>query len=248
MKLLAGGCALIPWRDLEYRREGARLFGIAISKEMGARDILQTISLYDSGRASSRRNPFGEEVLYVVRGFGACQIDEFAYSLRPGTAVYIPPGSVYQIQNTQEEPLEIVGVVCPEDRFVQADLPLPKLSRSTPPKRTVLENAQTSIRMSERTFKVLVDREQGCNNVTQFVGIIPPGRAPMHRHSYEEAIYILEGEGRMLTDEGDGEFSSGASIYLPRYASHSLENTGTANVRLLGVFHPAGSPADRYEN
>ena len=112
----------------------------------------------------------------------------------------------------------------------------------------MLENAQKSIHICERTFKVLVDREQGCKNVTQFIGIIPPGRAAMHRHSYEEAIYILEGEGRTWTDEGYEEFSSGASIYLPRHVSHCLENTGTANVRLLGVFHPAGSPADRYEN
>src|SRR5436190_21382877 len=86
MKLLAGGCSLIP-SGSEYRAEGVRRFRVAISKDMGSRDIIQTISLYDSGRAPSRRNPFAEEVLYVVGGFGACRIDEFAYPLRPGTAL-----------------------------------------------------------------------------------------------------------------------------------------------------------------
>jgi len=31
--------------------------------------------------------------------------------------------------------------------------------------------------------------------VTQFIGFIPPGRAPDHFHRYDEVIYILAGEG-----------------------------------------------------
>jgi len=247
MNLLAGGCWVIP-SGSEYRAEGVRRFRVPISKDMGSRDIIQTISLYDSGRAPSRRNPFAEEVLYVVGGFGACRIDEFAYPLRPGTAVYIPPGAVYQILNTREEPLEIVSVVCPEDPIVHIDFPLPTLSRSTPPKRSALEQISEPTPLSKRTFKVLLDREQGCKRVTQFIGVIPPGRAPMHHHTYEEALYILEGEGHLWTDEGDARFASGTSIYLPRGASHSLENDGKANIRILGAFHPAEPPANRYED
>jgi mannose-6-phosphate isomerase-like protein (cupin superfamily) len=78
--------------------------------------------------------------------------------------------------------------------------------------------------------------------------VIPPGRAPLHHHTYEEAIYIIEGEGRVHTETGSAEFSAGASIYLPRGVSHSLENTGETNIRLLGVFHPSGSPAARYDD
>jgi len=215
---------------------------------MGARDIVQTISLYDEGRAPSRRNPFAEEILYVVGGFGACRIDEFAHPLRPATAVYIPPGSVYQILNTREQLLEIVSVACPEDPIVHVDFPLPPLSRSTPPKRAALEQISESTPLSKRNFKVLVDREHGCKHVTQFIGVIPPGRGPMHHHTYEEALYILEGEGRLWTDEGDAKFASGTSIYVPRGTSHCIENDGEANVRILGVFHPAEPPANRYED
>jgi mannose-6-phosphate isomerase-like protein (cupin superfamily) len=70
----------------------------------------------------------------------------------------------------------------------------------------------------------------------------------MHHHTYEEAIYIIEGEGRVWTDGGSADFGPGASIYLPRGVSHSLENTGGVNIRLLGVFHPSGSPATRYDD
>ena len=39
----------------------------------------------------------------------------------------------------------------------------------------------------------------------------------------------------------------GSCIYLPRGQVHCVENTGDAELRLLGVFYPAGSPAVRYE-
>jgi oxalate decarboxylase/phosphoglucose isomerase-like protein (cupin superfamily) len=35
----------------------------------------------------------------------------------------------------------------------------------------------------------------------------------------------------------------GTSIYLPPLQPHCLENTGQDPLRVLGVFHPAGSPA-----
>jgi mannose-6-phosphate isomerase-like protein (cupin superfamily) len=245
VNLLAGGCAVVP-RDPEDRTEGTRRFRVPISSEIGANEIVQTISLYDLGRAPSRRNPFAEEVLYVVKGFGACQIDDFAYPLRPGTAVYIPPGSIYQVLNTQEDPMEVVGVACPEERVVQIDLPMPALSSSTPPGRTILKQLEP-VSPSQRNFKVLADRDQGCKRVTQFLGVIPPGPGSMHRHLHEEVIYILEGEGRVVTSDREAKFSSGASIYLPRGVSHSLENDGTANIRMLGVFYPAEPPANHYE-
>jgi len=40
----------------------------------------------------------------------------------------------------------------------------------------------------------------------------------------------------------------GSYLYLPRGVSHSLENTGDEDIRLLGAFHPSGSPAVRYDD
>ena len=53
----------------------------------------------------------------------------------------------------------------------------------------------------------------------------------MHHHTYEEAIYVIEGEGRLHTVDGDTPFKAGSSIYLPRLVSHCLENTGSASIR-----------------
>jgi mannose-6-phosphate isomerase-like protein (cupin superfamily) len=253
MQISSSGVAVIEAGELT-QREGTRRYRTPISRAMGARDITQYVSRYSEGVSSARRNPVGEEVIYVIRGSGTCYIDGYGYSIEPGTAVYVPPGSVCQIENLDERgrgvpDIETVGVSCPEDEDVQVGIaPIVRPPQDTRPFRTVRESDREVILTGDRSFKLLVNQDLGAGRVTQFVGVIPHGRAPMHHHTYEEAIYIIEGEGRVWTKDGDAHFKSGSSIYLPRGVSHCLENTGGANIRLLGVFHPSGSPTVRYDD
>jgi mannose-6-phosphate isomerase-like protein (cupin superfamily) len=108
---------------------------------------------------------------------------------------------------------------------------------------TVEETAQEALPAGDRRFKLLVTPRMGCRNVTQFVGFIPPGRAPFHTHTYEEVIYVIEGEGVVHIGTGDFPVGAGCSVYLPPLLEHCIENTGSAPIRLLGVFCPAGDPS-----
>jgi mannose-6-phosphate isomerase-like protein (cupin superfamily) len=244
MEGLHGGAAVISDEGTTHT-EGTRRYRVPVSRAMGARDIAQAVSVYGEGLSPAWRNPIAEEVLYVASGEGACLIDGHRYPLAPGTAVYLPSASTCQIDSRGG--LVIISVRCPEDErhTVEAVSALPL---DTKPLRTLREADQKAIPTGDRTFKLLFNQETGASRVTQFIGVIPPGRAPLHHHTYEEAIYILEGEGRVWTQSGDASFRAGSSIYLPRGVSHALENTGTANVCLLGVFHPSGSPATRYDD
>lgn len=252
MKALSGGAAVIQRGELT-EVEGTRSYSVPISRAMGARDIAQFVSAYSEGVSAARRNPVGEEVIYVANGSGTCFIDGYSYALAPGTAVYIPPGSVYQIENLDDRgrgvsDIEIVSVCCPEDEEAQVGIdPVLRPPQDTKPFRTVRESEVKATPAGDRSFKLLITQEIGARRVTQFLGEIPPGRAPMHHHTYEEAIYIIEGEGCVHTEDGDAAFKPGSSIYLPRLVKHSLENTGSKSIRLLGVFHPSGSPAASYE-
>ena len=49
----------------------------------------------------------------------------------------------------------------------------------------------------DREFRYLVTDEVGCTDLTQFYGVIAPGRAPDHSHVYDEVIYVLEGVGTL---------------------------------------------------
>src|SRR5882762_12029689 len=98
MEALSGAAVVIERSELT-QKEGSRRYRTAISRTMGARDVAQFVSAYSEGVSTARRNPVGEEVIYVVSGTGTCYIDGYSYVLEAGTAVYIPPGSVYQIEN-----------------------------------------------------------------------------------------------------------------------------------------------------
>ena len=250
MRLLADGCRVIRSDEGEILSEGTRRYRRPIARASGAQQITQTISGYAPGRAPARINPSGEEVHYVVSGRGRCRISEHTCALEPGTAVYVPAGASFSIENIGPEELRLASVCCPEDERSYLTEAEARETATTghAPQPTLHEREQKEIPTGDRKFKLLIDKSSGCERITQFIGFIPQSRAPYHHHPYEEAIYIIEGEGRVWTKDRDSRFKSGSSIYLPRGVSHCLENTGASNIRLLGVFHPSGSPAVRYED
>ena len=191
-------------------------------------------------------NPSAEEVRYVARGRGVSHVDGFEYKVEAEDGLYVPAGAVCSMENPSDEPLVVVSVCCPEEPAQEAAEPASSPA-GEPPRRVVHERDCEAIPAGDRQFKLLVDKDLGCRQVTQFVGFIPPSKAPFHSHTYEEAIYILEGTGVAHTEEESAEFGPGTSIYLPRGVRHCLENPGPGMVRLLGVFYPSGSPAARYD-
>ena len=67
----------------------------------------------------------------------------------------------------------------------------------------------------------------------------------MHNHPYDEVVYVVEGEGVLHWEDGtDVPVRAGSCIFFPRLVFHSLENTGTTELRIMGVIRPADSPAD----
>ena len=91
---------------------------------------------------------------------------------------------------------------------------------------------------------MLAPPELGCRSVTQFVGYIPVVRAPDHFHKYDEVVYVLEGEGKLHIDGETAPLRPGSCVHLPAGTVHCLENVGPGEMRVLGVFRPAGSPAE----
>ena len=95
----------------------------------------------------------------------------------------------------------------------------------------------------DRRFRVVFGPGRGCAAATQFVGEIPPGRAPEHSHTYDEVVLILAGTGIAHVDGAQHPVAAGTCVYLPPGQQHCLENTGRDTLLVLGVFQPGGSPA-----
>ncbi len=176
-------------------------------------------------------------------------IDGYASPIGPDTGIYVRPNQTFAINNTSAEPMTIISSQCPDpDRAPQftteTSAPVPPAANISPIVRLADQKAQPT---ADRWYRVLIDDRVGSTQATQFVGSIPPGRAPDHFHHYEEVLFILKGEGRMWAGETNTPIKAGSCIYLPKGQVHCVENTGEGELRLLGVFYPAGSPSVRYE-
>ncbi len=248
MKTLTGGCRVYSPEDGQVSTAGTWTWRSVINRHSGAKQITQTISEYAPGRSPAVTNPNAEEVLYVASGAGICRVNGFDYELQSGSAVFIPPGAIYDIENTGTDNLRVVAVCCPEDAERRMVDPVGAASGEAP-SLMVHEADRESIRAGkDRVFRYLVYTDLGCKQVTQFVGWIPPSKAPIHYHTYEEGISILEGHGIVHTDDESCEFGPGCSVYFPVGVRHCVENAGTSTIKLLGAFYPSGSPGAAYED
>jgi mannose-6-phosphate isomerase-like protein (cupin superfamily) len=250
MRELAGGCRVYEPTDGDVMIAGAWTERTVMSPATGPTSITQAISDYTEGSSPAMVNPTAEETLYVVRGTGVCHINGFRYPLRPGAALFVPPGATCSIEANSPERLRVISVRFPEDaaRHVVAAPPLD--ARGDAPPLLVHEDEREEMRAGkDRAFRVLAHADLGATGVTQFVGWIPPSKAPFHWHTYEECICILEGDGilHLKGEPSAPDLHPGTCIFLPRRVVHCLENSGRVPIRLLGVFHPSGSPGAAYE-
>ena len=173
------------------------------------------------------------EAWYVITGTGIFATERAGrIALAPGTAVWLEPGLEYECRADGD--LEILAVTVRAGSAVAG------------PARPVVRLADCEPEITgDRQFRVLLS--EGLT-ITQFAGLIPPGRAPAHHHSYDEVVHVLAGRGVVHLGGIEAEIGPGTSIYLPPYQPHCLENTGSGPLEVLGVFHPAGSPAAKQES
>lgn len=215
----------------------------------GADAISLRILELGSGSSSGFANTVADEIFYVLEGDGIVTLDGHAQQVGPDTGFYLRPDSRLTIDNPGPASLLLASSRCPDPGTEVGGgrldgTPPPEAAHPRPFVRLRDRAVETT---ADRWYSVLVDEKLGSTKVTQFVGAIPRGRAPDHYHHYEEVVCILAGRGRMWAGSTSTSIEPGSCIYLPRGQVHCLENTGDAELRLLGVFYPAGSPAVRYE-
>ena len=186
------------------------------------------------GASDERSNEADDEVLYVLSGSGRATIAGEPTNLSPGTGVFVARGSSWQIDDA--DGLELLSVL------VHDPLPADGSTHAI----VAVDGVESGAATAGRQFRLLASPELGCRSVTQFVGTIPVVRAPDHFHKYDEVVYVLEGEGRLHIDGETAPLRAGTCVHLPADIVHCLENVGPGEMRVLGVFRPAGSPAEAY--
>jgi mannose-6-phosphate isomerase-like protein (cupin superfamily) len=274
---LEGGCRVTEMREGEPVQHGTLSIWSPIGTGTGAQAISLRVLEFAPGTSPGFRNETCDEVFYVLEKGAeqlahedpapqaiTVFIDGWPFDVAAQTGIYLRPGQTFTLQNREEHEVYLISSRCPDPEasldhathgrdaratsateFVESlTSPMSTSPVKAPLVRLLDRPAQPT---ADRWYRVLVDDEVGSTQVTQFIGSIPPGRAPDHFHQYEEVLFILRGGGRMWAGETNTPIARGSCVFLPKGQIHCVENTGEGELRLLGVFYPAGSPAVRYD-
>jgi mannose-6-phosphate isomerase-like protein (cupin superfamily) len=238
---------VVDSRGVEPRPGSVARLGVrpTLGPQTGFEALQQAVLECAPGRTEPIHVTGVEETLFVISGRGIVHAGGQAHALEPGVGVYIPPDSDFALENPGPETLRLVAVRVPNPDPADGG---GGLAAAAPPRAAVRSLADQEMQeaTTQREFRIVADPDCGLRSATHFVGYIPTVRAPDHFHTYDEVIYVLDGEGVMHAGEFEQPVVAGSCIQLPARTVHCLENTGDQPMRVVAVFRPAGSPAAAY--
>lgn len=236
---LKGGCFIL---DPGAHKPGQ--LRCVIDRKSGAQHLSQ--HLLDLSGAPSPVYAFGNSdvILFAAAGSANVTVSGQVFEMPPQSGLYVRPGEAFQL--SPNGAFRCLITVCPERDGAKVLEEMPDNFDGGFPERVVGLNPVKKEAMGDRFFQVLVSKGVGSAQVTQFIGEIPLSKAASHHHLYEEALYVLSGEGLMWTEDQKGAVRKGSIIFLPKRQQHSLECTSPDGLKVAGHFYPAGSPAENY--
>ena len=83
-------------------------------------------------------------------------------------------------------------------------------------------------------IRVLISKADGAQNFAmRMFEVQPGGHTPLHTHSNEHEVFILEGRGLLVYKGGEYRFESGHVIFVEPDSEHQFKNTGNTVLKFL---------------
>lgn len=91
-----------------------------------------------------------------------------------------------------------------------------------------IENVEGEKMAEGVTIRWVISEKDGAENFYMRVIEAEPGAEgpPLHQHPYEHEMYILEGQGVLVGEEGETPFKTGDVIFIPPNEKHQLKHNG----------------------
>jgi quercetin dioxygenase-like cupin family protein len=82
----------------------------------------------------------------------------------------------------------------------------------------------------------LISKEDGARNFAmRMFELEPGGHTPLHTHSQEHEVFILEGEGTFVFEGQQHPFGAEYVIFVPPNREHRFMTTGDSVLRMLCI-------------
>jgi quercetin dioxygenase-like cupin family protein len=80
----------------------------------------------------------------------------------------------------------------------------------------------------------LISKDDGAQNFAmRMFELQPGGHTPLHTHSHEHEVFIVEGRGVLVFEGQEHKFEPEYVIFVPPNREHRFKNTGDSILRLL---------------
>jgi len=87
---------------------------------------------------------------------------------------------------------------------------------------------------SKLKVRWLITKEMGAPNFAmRLFEMQPKGHSPLHNHPWEHEVFILEGKGIAISEQGETKFKAGDVIFIPPNEKHQLKNNSEKTVKFL---------------
>ncbi len=87
---------------------------------------------------------------------------------------------------------------------------------------------------SKLKVRWLITKEMGAPNFAmRLFEMEPKGHSPYHSHPWEHEVFILEGEGAVVSEKGEKKFAAGDVVFVLPNEKHQFKNSGTKTLKFL---------------
>jgi quercetin dioxygenase-like cupin family protein len=200
------------------------------------------------------------ELLFVISGTGMVTGNGKPQEVKPGSAIYIPAGTVHGFQHTGEDPGEVLQLYAPggpEGRFkdpanTAGTTPFAgKLRRRGPRPHVGHVNSVWPLKIldGQAEVRILLD-EAITGDKAAYLGALSaqPGAAvPAHRHAdSSEFLFVIEGQAEMKVGGRTIPVQGGDGVQIPPGIEHGVRITGADKFKAIQFYTPAG-PEQRFK-
>jgi quercetin dioxygenase-like cupin family protein len=80
----------------------------------------------------------------------------------------------------------------------------------------------------------LITKEMGAKNFAMRVFEVEPnGYTPLHSHSWEHEIFVLEGNGQLFDGEKTTPLKPAETVFVPPNERHQFKNSGQTTLKFI---------------
>ena len=92
------------------------------------------------------------------------------------------------------------------------------------------------------TMRVLIGKKDGAKNfIMRLFEIAPEGFTPFHHHPFEHELFVIEGNGALVTENKEIPFNAGSCLFVEAHEMHRFKNTGDVILKLICLIPEAYS-------